>query len=226
MPISIVCPGCHKRFTVSDQFAGKKGPCPKCKTVIKVPEKSDEVVVHAPESFGPADSKGRAVLKPITRKETKVSPALTAGILVGIVVVLLIAWMFRSPDGEITATLSALLVIGSIVLAPPLVWGGYSFLRDDELEAFGGRELAIRVAACSAVYAILWGLVAFINWYLFDNEQLDVYHMLFIVPVIVGIGSFAAYTSLDFEFSTGAVHYGLYLMVTLLLAWILGVWAF
>jgi hypothetical protein len=226
MPITVVCPGCHKRFQVSDQFAGKKGPCPKCKTVIQVPAKSEEVVVHAPDAFGPADSKGRAVLKPIERQDTKVSPLLTVIILVSIVVVLTVAWMFRSPDGEMTSTLSALLVLGAIALAPPLVWGAYSFLRDAELAPFRGKELLFRVGACSAAYALLWGLVAFINWYLFDNQQLDVYHMMFIVPVIVGIGSFAAFASLDFEFANGAVHYSFYLLVTLLLAWILGVWAF
>ena len=43
MAITIVCPGCHKRFSVSDNFAGQSGPCPKCKTVIKIPEKSTEV---------------------------------------------------------------------------------------------------------------------------------------------------------------------------------------
>ena len=39
MPISVVCPGCKARFNVSDKFAGKKGPCPKCKTVLTVPRR-------------------------------------------------------------------------------------------------------------------------------------------------------------------------------------------
>ena len=46
MAILVVCQGCRARFQVSDQFAGKSGPCPKCKAVIKIPTKSEEVTVH------------------------------------------------------------------------------------------------------------------------------------------------------------------------------------
>ena len=49
MPINVTCPGCLKRFSVADKFAGKKGPCPKCKKIITIPKKEDEVVIHAPE---------------------------------------------------------------------------------------------------------------------------------------------------------------------------------
>src|SRR5262245_16222518 len=96
MPIQVTCPGCHKRFTVSDKSAGQKGPCPKCKTVIQIPDKSEEVVIHAPEDFGPKDAKGTAVLKPITRSEAKFST--TAAVLIGVAVVaiLVVAIIFRS----------------------------------------------------------------------------------------------------------------------------------
>ena len=68
MPIKVICPGCTKRFTVSEKFAGQKGPCPHCKAEIKIPEVAEEeVVIHAPENFGPKDAGGRAVLKPIER---------------------------------------------------------------------------------------------------------------------------------------------------------------
>jgi hypothetical protein len=38
MPIAVSCPSCKASFKVSDQFAGKQGPCPKCKTPIKIPK--------------------------------------------------------------------------------------------------------------------------------------------------------------------------------------------
>jgi len=223
MPIPVVCPGCQKRFNVSDKFAGKKGPCPTCKTVIQVPEKGEEVVVHAPEEFGPKDTKGRAVLKPIARKETKVSPRLTAVILMTIVAVLAVAWMFRSPEGDVPIWLLAL---GAIALAPPLAWAGYTFLRDDELEPYSGRELSLRVLACSAVYALLWGLVALVTGYVLGGDKVEVIHMVFIAPVMIGIGSFGAYLSLDLEAGTAAVHCSLYLLVTVTLRLILGLSAF
>ena len=73
MPIQVTCPGCLKRFTVNDKFAGKSGPCPSCRKVIKIPDKSEEVVIHAPEQSGPKDSTGKSVLKPLRRKEVKLS---------------------------------------------------------------------------------------------------------------------------------------------------------
>lgn len=216
MTIQVVCPGCKKRFSVDDKFAGKQGPCPKCKTVIKVPEKTDDVVVHEPEAFGPKGKKGRAVLKPIARTETKFSPVV-AGVAAGAsLLVLLIAVLFRdqAPTG--------LLVLGAILLAPPLVWAGYAFLRDDEYEPFVDRELWIRVGACSLVYALLWGLVPLIAGYGLQLDQLELIHMAFLAPVLIGLGAFTAYASLDFDFGMGALHYGLYLSVTVLLRLVLG----
>lgn len=89
MAIDVTCASCKTRFQVSDKFAGKQGPCPKCKAIITVPSKKDEVVIHVPEASGPKDSKGVLVLKPLTRKETRLTPV-NIGIIVGSVVVLLI----------------------------------------------------------------------------------------------------------------------------------------
>jgi len=214
MPIPVVCPGCRKSFQVSDKFAGKQGPCPKCKTIIKIPDKGEEVVIHEPEGFGPKDSTGRATLKPIARTETKVSPLLTGAIIVAILAALTIAWMFRSPEGEVP---TLLLLIGAVLLAPPLAWGGYAFLRDDELEPYRGTELLIRAGICALVYALLWGLVALVKVYVFEGDQLEVVHMVFIAPVMVAIGAFSAFATLELEFGMGAVHYAFYLAVTVIL---------
>ena len=219
MPIAVVCPGCKKRFNVSDKFAGKKGPCPACKAIIQVPAKAEEIVVHEPEQFGPKGVSGKAVLKPIARTETRVSPLLTAIIVVSTLVVFGGAWWFRSPEGDVPAML---LLLGAIGLAPPLVWAGYTFLRDDELEPYRGQELGLRVVACAAAYAVLWGLVAVVSQYLFRGESFEVVHIAVIVPAMVAIGAFFAYVSLDLDYGVGALHYGLYLVVTVLLRLVLG----
>ena len=73
MPIQVTCPKCFKRFQVSEKFAGKTGPCPNCKSQIKVPEASEEVVIHAPEDDAPKDRSGQSVLKPLKREETDVT---------------------------------------------------------------------------------------------------------------------------------------------------------
>jgi hypothetical protein len=94
MAIDVTCASCKTRFQVSDKFAGKQGPCPKCKKIITVPSKKDEVVIHVPES-GPKDSKGQLVLKPIGRKETRLTPV-NIGVIAGsLVLVLIVSLVLR-----------------------------------------------------------------------------------------------------------------------------------
>jgi hypothetical protein len=218
MAIEVTCPGCTKTFKVSDQFAGKKGPCPQCKTVITIPEKKPEVIIHAPETSGPKGASGQPVLKPIRRKETKLT-SLQLGLIIGIAVgALLGAAILRAMfHGAIPWIVMA---IAAIALAPPLIVGGYSFLRDQELEPHRGRSMMIRTAILSFVYPMLWALYSWIPGAL--DVQLEPMHLTFILPVMIGIGAFAAFASLDLDFGSGAMHYGLYLLVTVLLCFIAG----
>lgn len=220
MTIHIVCPGCKKRWTVSDRFAGQQGPCPACKTLIDIPKKGDEVVVHAPEEAGPKDSKGRAVLRPILREETRFSAVTAIAVVAGIVVVLVIAASLRA----MRPVPVYLLALGAIALAPPLVLGGYSFLRNSELEPYRGKELAIRVAACAAAYALLWGIYFWIQSVLEIDFQLI--QLVYVGPPFVLVGGFAAFASLDLDYASGLLHYGLYVMVTVLLRVVAGLPAF
>jgi hypothetical protein len=81
--------------------------------------------------------------------------------------------------------------------------------------------MIIRVAICSAVYVLLWGLY---DWFpdAIALERIEPMHLTFILPVMVVIGAFAAFASLDLDFGAAAMHYGLYLLVTLLLCFIAG----
>jgi hypothetical protein len=225
MAIDVTCPGCQKTFKVSDQFAGKKGPCPQCKTVITIPEKKPgvEVVIHAPETSGPKGASGQPVLKPIRRVETKISN-LQIGIIVGISVVALIgAAILRGMFGESIRNYWFIVAFGAILMAPPLVFGGYTFLRDQELEPYRGTSILIRTAILSFVYALLWGLYGWMPYFIgLEPTDIQPIHLAFIVPVMVGIGAFAAFASLDLDFGSGAMHYGLYLLVTVVLCFIAG----
>jgi hypothetical protein len=73
MSIIVVCPGCLKSFKVSDKFAGKSGPCPKCKRTLQVPTKETEVKIHVPEAFagGGKSAAGKLITKPIARVNAK-----------------------------------------------------------------------------------------------------------------------------------------------------------
>ena len=214
MAIDVTCNKCHTRFQVSEKFAGKKGPCPKCKNIIIVPDKAQEVVIHAPEVSGPVDSKGEAVLKPIQRKEVRLATPVIVGIVASILVVLLLAFVLRIsfPGGKVPPLVT---ILGSIVLAPALAFAGYTFLRDDELAPHRGLDLILRLIAPSVVYPGLWGLYWLAFAYLQVTPTWPI--LAFVAPVVIVIGAFTAQTSLDLEFGTGALHYSMYLAATVLL---------
>lgn len=244
MPIDVTCTGCKARFQVSDKFAGKQGPCPKCKTVIQVPAKSEQVVVHAPEASGPKDSKGRAVLKPLARKGTKLT--VVGMVLLGVTVMgiaggaigLRIAYPpvkveVRKAQAGRPAIMRDIrqvplhwLALGAVVLAPGLCWAGYAFLRDDELEPMSGRELWTRLAICSVVYAALWGgyyaaKVSPVMGLKPGQTPAPAVIVIALLPMLL-VGGGVGFGSLNLSVSSGAVHYGFYLVVTVLLRLLIG----
>lgn len=218
MPIPVTCPSCHTRFNVGDQHAGKTGPCPKCKKPIQIPELGDEVVIHAPElEAGAKNAAGKNVLKPIKRKETKFSLNITVATVGLVLLSIAIAWLMgRSDLGE---NQFWVLAGGAVLLGPMLAYAGYTFLRDDELGVFDTGSAVVRSIACGLVYALLWGVYIFLGSQLFGDEAFDqgleMIQILGLGAVSMGIGTFAAFVSFDFEPITGFFHYMLYLLVTI-----------
>lgn len=221
MAIRVTCTGCKTRFNVSDSFAGKSGPCPKCKTVIKIPDKSEEVVVHAPQDFGPKDSTGRSVLKPIFREETKVTSVGIALLVASMVVVLGGALAVRFLASSEAGIPLPVLVVGAIALAPPLSWAGYAFLRNQELDSYHGMEMWGRVIGTSLVFAVLWLFFPAVLYALNADE----YTYGVSGSVLLGIlaaGGGVAMVAWDHDYLIGCVHYGLYLLVCLILRAVAG----
>lgn len=221
MPITVICPGCHSRFDVNEKFAGKQGPCPKCKQVITIPAASDEVKIHAPEEYGGAkDAKGRAVLKPIARVETKIQPVAVAGVVMAIVLAFIVAFVLRSSDLKSSP---AVLGFGAVMLAPALVLGGYTFLRNQELEPYRGAALGVRVGICAAVYAALWaGMWALRHFLVGDSGPPEIMQYVILLAPPCAIGALTALGTLDLDFGSGLFHYGLYLGVCVLLRVVMG----
>ncbi len=222
MSIQVTCPGCLKRFQVNDKFAGKTGPCPSCSKPITIPSKSEEVVIHSPENDGPKDSKGRPVFKPIKREETKVTlpMALAAGgiSLISLVVALAVRFTSEQPP-------TGVLVLGTVLLAPPLVLLGYWFLRDDELDGYRGKELIARTAILSVIFMVTWGIYAVLPKYVGSYQSLaeiDMLSLAIVVPIMIALGTVASVLTMELEGLQGALHYLLYFAVTLVLALIMG----
>jgi hypothetical protein len=223
MPINVICPGCMKRFSVADKFAGQKGPCPQCKTVITIPKKEDEVVIHAPDhsESGAVGAGGRHVLKTYRRSDTKFKPLVFTGVIGAVLVVLLVALVLRS-TGDINTWMMA---AGAIVLGPPLAWAGYTFLRDAELEAYQGVPVILRSLACGLVYALLWGVFVFLGERFFGDtfrNGLEIWQMLVLIVPVFAAGTLAAYASFDLDPGSAFFHCAMYFAVTVLLRLVAG----
>jgi hypothetical protein len=226
MPINVICPGCHARFTVAEKFAGQTGPCPKCKKPITIPKLEEQVVIHAPEhsEAGAVGKGGRHVLKTFRRQDTKFQPLLFAIVAGVVLTVLLVAIVLRSttkgnPEWYILA-------LGASVLGPPLAWAGYTFLRDPELEGYQGGNLAIRALLCGLTYALMWGIYMFIGsqWFGSDSftKGLEIWQMIVLAIPPLAIGTGAAYVAFDLEPGSGFFNAAMYFGVTILLRLVIG----
>jgi len=223
MAIDVTCPACHTRFQVSDKFAGKSGPCPKCKKTIKVPEKKDEVVIHAPEVSGPTDSTGVAILKPLTRKETRLGTAQIIAIVGSVVLVLVVAAVLRTQSMQIRQMAA---MLGAVLLGPPLAFAAYTFLRDDELKPYRGQEVLLRSLACGLTYAALWGAYWLVFAYWFNFKPLPSGEPSWVAvgvaaAVMTAVGSVAAQASFELEIGGSVLNYAMYLICTVLLRFIM-----
>ncbi len=217
MPIRVTCPGCHTRFNVSEKFAGKEGPCPKCKKTITIPSASEEVKVHAPEEFGPKNTAGKAVFQPIVRKDAKITPVQIVLILAIVVGFLLIAGLIRGNVSDKAEFSSWLLLLGAILLAVPCTYAGYSFLGDSELGKLQGQELWGRILICAVTYGATWLTIPMISYGVGPEVGMFVG-----LGAMIAIGAAAAYLFLQLDFLFGILHFGLFLGCCILLRVVAG----
>jgi hypothetical protein len=219
MSINVTCPSCHTRLQVSEKFAGRTGPCPKCKKPIKIPKAEEQIKIHERAHEGAKDAKGKLILKPISRTEAKINP-----LLAGLFALWLIAGVTAAWFGSTTLDPHTAWLIGSAILAPPVVAVGYTFLRNDELEPYSGTAFAIRVAICSIAYMALWAGFYLVpeEFRAFGTETADMLTLgLVLAPFIIG-GTFAALGSLDLDFANAFFHYAQFLVATIGLRALLG----
>lgn len=218
MAIQVTCPGCLARFTVADKFAGKQGPCPKCKEVITIPAADEGVVIHAPTPDGPTDAKGRQVLKTEKRKDAAFDPLVATGVSAAVLLTLLASFLLR---GSEEADGWPVLAAGSLVLGPLVAWAGYGFLRDQELEPHRGGTLWLRSLIAGGVFALSWIVYITIASQLGDTDWREAglltWQMGVAAAAALGVGSFGAFAALDLEGVMAFLLCALYYVVTVLL---------
>lgn len=222
MAIDVTCPGCQKRFNVSDKFAGQKGPCPHCKTVMEIPKLEDQVVIHAPEFEGPKDAKGRSVLKTAKRKDAKFNPILAASVGGVALLVLLGALLLRGQEEKSLW----LLGLGAVVIGPLVAWAAYPMMRDPDLEPYQGGALWLRAAICGLAFAAGWGVYCWVGYFLgggdWPIQELGIVQTLVASLFAVAVGGIAVFASYDFEPLNAASVCIAYFAITILLRLLMG----
>lgn len=223
MPITVICPGCHKRFTVSEKYAGKTGPCKYCKTPITIPKPDEKVVIHGGEAFasGGKDAKGRLILKPLTRTKTLFNNNLAIGIAVGTIFLLILTFII----GRIVNLNTNWIVSGVLLclITPVLAGGIYPLVRKDEmLQTITGFDLYWRTAAISAAYVGIWASVGFLMDFGVLNNA-DLFPWLVLIPIFVCFGAFMTMCLYELEWGTAFFHTLFYLCVTVFLRYLAGI---
>lgn len=220
MAIFVVCPGCRTRFTVSDKFAGKSGPCPKCKTIIQIPKLEEQVVIHEPEMFssGGRGISGQLTLKPIARMERRFTPVMMLSIVGGVLVVF-VATLVLGHVGVFRDNFW-LQAIGLAVVTVPASAGAYEFLRNQEdLQPLRGRDLWIRAAICAGGYLLLWWGF---NWLVANFVTEELWTWALVIPPVFAAGAFVGYLAFEIEFSAGLLHFAFFSLIAVILRWAAG----
>lgn len=176
MSLHVICPGCLKRFQVGERFAGMKGPCPKCGTLIEIPTES--VKFQDSDNSQPEIIKKPDVARVIPRLHLEFCSVWIKRYALGVLGVLLLTFLLACiPMYDVLRSLIG--ILGLCLIAFPLVLFGYQTMRDRELIfAFTGEELYLRAGIVAAGYVILWLILehllvairggdVFVSWFYF-----------------------------------------------------------
>lgn len=216
VPITVVCRSCHQRFQVSDKFAGKSGPCPKCKATIYVPKADEQVVIHTPEhsEASARGASGQLVLKPISREKTRLETWQIAALAGGSLAVLIGAIVMRwFPEALLPVGIGGLLL-----LSPLLAIAAYTFLRDAELEPYSGLALWTRAGICGVLYAVCWGAYFWLPDDVKVHSAGEIWKLAFLAPAFAIAGTVIAWATFELDFGNAFFHFCFFVVVTIILA--------
>ncbi|MBQ2620317.1 MAG: hypothetical protein IJF84_03170 [Thermoguttaceae bacterium] len=226
MAITVTCPGCHKKFVVSEKFAGKSGPCKYCKTIIKIPNEvpaAEKVVIHGGDSFssGGKNAEGKLVLKPLERSVKKFNRVRALLVTIGILGALLATFIVGK-----TINLNENFLIASAglcVVTPMIVGGLYPLVKKDEmLESIHGFDFYWRTGVISVVYAGMWGILSYLMYTRTLTPQTPTMWAICSIALTL-FGIFMCMCFYELEWGNAAFHTLAFICVTLLLRYLAGI---
>lgn len=245
MAISVTCPSCKAKFSVSDKFAGKQGPCPKCKATITIPKPETKPAepgtakVGAPAGAAAgkagaaaAASKPAPAPEVVIHEPEPVGPKGVSGRSVTKPILrretsfrwgpaLLIA-------GVVLATLAAARLLRPQLQQQEFLWlRGIGLLLVSPVIAVAGYsflrddELEPYRGRSLWLRAGLCGLVYMALWGVFlfvpADATAEVWGWILVGPPFFLVGAGAAFATLDLDFGNAFFHYCFYVLATLLL---------
>jgi hypothetical protein len=202
MALNVVCPGCLKRFQVSDRFAGQKGPCPNCKTTIEIPKAP--VKIHGLEGseYGAKDRFGNPTLKPLERIVSDFDVQNTLLYAAASICVLITAFFIGCMTMS-TGFRSGIAFLGLALLSFPLSLFGYQVMRNkDQLFIYTGTDLYRRTGLTALGYVILW----LVFEYFLQYANVGIFSVLYFA-VFACFGMFFASLVLKIPFSNALRHF-------------------
>ncbi|MDR3233792.1 MAG: hypothetical protein LBT46_09055 [Planctomycetaceae bacterium] len=212
MSLNVVCPGCLKRFQVSDRFAGQKGPCPVCKTVIQIPKAP--VKIQGLQGVGYGGTKAdRPFLKPLERIVPDFDVQNASWYAVAAFCIFLAAFFvgcISMPQG----VRSGIAFFGLILLAFPLSLFGFQVMRNKEqLFIYTGWDLYRRTGIAALGYVLLWLIFEYFLQY---SNAFGVISVLYFA-VFACFGMFMTALILDIPPGNALMHFFVFAVPVVLL---------
>ena len=216
MSLHVICPGCLKGFQVGVRFAGMKGPCPKCGTIIEIPKES--VKIQGAEETQPGKGKQRSRTRVIPRVDMEFNPVWVRCCALGVLGVLLLTFLVGCiPMYDILRALLG--TLGLCLIAFPLTLFGYHTLRDrEQMFAFTGEELFRRAGMVAAGYVMLWVIME----YFLAATRADVFVSWLYFAAFAGLATMLVVPVLALRAQNAFLHYCLFGFSVILCRFLLG----
>ena len=199
------------QFEVSDRFAGKKGPCPKCGHIIEIPKVNvtivspDELVVDGKKVQNPDH------VRPIEQKSYSFTASAVIVNLAVLTAVLAVALVFHFVHAPFLAVPVGIALV--LAVAYPLMKYGYMTFRDpNDLEIFLGGQLGKKSILDAAVLLALWLVYELVLLYMNPGGMA----LAYLIPVAV-FAAFVPVVIFDMDFSDSLAVAVVFLLAVILL---------